>query len=442
MNSVIKTVLGSRRVSTLVALSLAFGLVGCDTGELLQVDLPGNVTAGDIENPFLAATVRVSAIGDFEWAWDEYVDFAAGHSDEYVQSSGNFTGRRLQLRDIPGDLPQYQDNIFGRLHRARFMLEEHFSRLATFSDSEVPNRIQYQAEMRTYGGFIYVAFGEGFCGTPLNGDGVVRTPDQLLQIAIDQFTEAIPLAKAAGGARGQALEQAALIGRARAYLDLDQYASAIADAQAIADDPSLDFYATREYGENRRANSMANRNELDTNQQSTVAPSYRDVQWKGVSDPRVNATNTGLIGHDNATIVWRHDKTPETFTAGASQDVIIASSREAKLFIAEASALSNDLTTAIGILNDFHTAAGIPSVDATDLPTQEDVVRHVIEERRRELYVEGGHRQRDHLRWRGTQYNIPYLGEAGSDHPNGIDDQGQIYGSTTCFVVAQNEQLG
>ena len=142
---------------------------------------------------------------------------------------------------------------------------------------------------------------------------------------------------------GQALEQAALIGRARAYLDLDQYASAIADAQSIADDPSLDFYATREYSENRRANSMANRNELDTNQQSTVAPSYRDVQWKGVSDPRVNVMNTGLIGHDNATIVWRHDKTPETFTAGASQDVIIASSREAKLFIAEASALTTTL---------------------------------------------------------------------------------------------------
>ena len=119
MNSVIQVVLASRRVCALVALSVTLGLTGCDTAELLNVDLPGNVTADDIEEASLAGTMRVSAIGDFEWAWDEYVDFAAGHSDEYIQSSGNFTGRRLQLRDIPADLPQYQSNIFGRLHRAR-----------------------------------------------------------------------------------------------------------------------------------------------------------------------------------------------------------------------------------------------------------------------------------------------------------------------------------
>lgn len=441
MNRVLGRVSGSWRVRTLVALSLAIGLGGCDTAKLLDVDLPGNVTADDVENVDLANVVRVSAIGDFEWAWDEYVDFAAKHSDEYIQSSGNFTGRRLQLRDIPGNLPAYQDNIFGRLHRARVMLESNFDRLQTFSEADVPNRAQYLAEMRTYGGFIYVAFGEGFCGTPLDGDGVVRTPEQLLQIAADQFTEASALAGALGTTRGQALVQAALIGRARAYLGLQQYANAITDAQAVVDDPALDFYATRESGENRRENSMANTNELDTNQQSTVAPSYRDVRWQGVLDPRVNAINTGLIGHDNATIVWRHDKTPELFSAGAGQDVIVASSREARLIIAEASALMDDLPTAIGILDDFHSAAGIPPVTALDLPTQDDVIRHVIQERQRELFVEGGHRQRDHLRWRGTTYEIPYLGEAGSDHPAGVDQHGQVYGNTTCFVVAQNEQV-
>jgi hypothetical protein len=442
MNRVIEMVPWSRRVRGLVALSVALGLGGCDTAELLEVDLPGNVTASDIEDPGLAATMRVSAIGDFEWAWDEYVDFAAKHSDEYIQSSGNFTGRRLQLRDIPANLPRYQVNVFGRLHRARVMLESNFDRLQTFSDADVPNRTQYLAEMRAYGGFIYVVFGEGFCGTPLNGDGVVRTSDQLLEIAVDQFTEALSIAGALGTGRSQELVQAARIGRARAYLDLQQYPNAIADAQSIVDDTGLDFYATREYGENRRENSMANTNELDTNQQSTVAPSYRDLQWKGVADPRVTVMETGLIGHDNATIVWRHNKTPESFAAGAAQDVIIASSREARMIIAEASAMAGDLATAIGILNDFHTAAGIPPVTAEDLPTQDDVIRHVIEERRREFFVEGGHRHRDHLRWRGTPFNIPYLGEAGSDHPNGVDQYGQVYGTTTCFPVAQNEQVG
>ena len=437
MNRVMEMVLASRRACVLVALSATLGLVACDLQKLLEVDLPGNVTADDIENPDLAGTMRVSAIGDFEWAWDEYVDFAAAHSDEYIQSSGNFTGRRLVLRDITADLPQYQSNIFGRLHRARFQLESHFDRLGAFTDAEVPTRTMWQAEMRTYGGFIYLAFGEGFCGTPLDGDGVVRTPDQLLGIAVTQFTEALSLAEQVGRAD---LVNAARIGRARAYVDLKDYSNAILDAEKVVE--GLDLYATRESGEGRRSNSMANRNSLQTSRQSSVAPSFQDLRWKGVADPRVNVTLTGFSGHDGATLVWRHDKTPESATAGAGQDVIVASYREAQMIIAEASALTNDLPKAIGILNDFHTAAEIPPVDAVDLPTQDDVIRHVIEERKREFFVEGAHRQRDHLRWRGTAFNVPYLGEAGSDHPDGIDHQGQIYGSTTCFPVAQNEQLG
>jgi len=289
--------------------------------------------------------------------------------------------------------------------------------------------------MRAYGAFIYMTFGEGFCGTPLNGDNQVRTPDELLQIAVDQFTEAITLATAVGR---DDLVAAARIGRARAYLDLDDLDAAIADAEMVTD-IEFEFLATREQGEGRRENSMANRNELDTNQQSTVAPSYRAVEWKGVPDPRVHVVNTGFVGHDNSTIVWRHDKTPEQ--GGEGQDVIIASGREAQLIIAEAAALDGDLPRARAILDAFHTRAGIPAVLEADIPTQEDVIRHVIEERRRELFVEGGHRQRDHLRWRGTEYEIPYLGEPGSDHPNGVEQAGQPYGDTTCFPVARNEQL-
>lgn len=419
----------------MLVLAAGLTLAGCDVNELLEVELPGNVTAGDIESPGLAATVRVSAIGDFEWAWDSYVDFAARHSDEYMHSSGNFTTRRQMLRDIPPDLTAYQNNIFGRWHRARFMLESNYARLDTFTDEQVPLRRQYMAEMRTYGGFVYIAFGEGFCGTPLDGDGQVRTPAQLLQIAIEQFTEAIDLATEVGR---NDLVQAAYIGRARAHLGLENYDEAIADAEMV---PNVDFrfLATRTSGEGRRENTNANTNELVTNQPATVAPSYRDVRWKDVADPRVHVMNTGFVGHDNSTIVWRHDKTPPQ--GGEGQPVIIASGREALMIIAEAEAVAGDIDRAREILNGFHTRAGIPDVTEADIPTRADVIRHVIETRRREFFVEGGHRQRDHLRWRGTEFEIPYLGEPGSDHPDGVDQYGQPYGTTTCFPVAQNEQV-
>ena len=77
MNRVMEMALASRRACVLVALSAARGLAGCDTAGLLPVDLPGDVTAENVENPDLANTSRVSAIGDFAWVWGVYVDFAA-----------------------------------------------------------------------------------------------------------------------------------------------------------------------------------------------------------------------------------------------------------------------------------------------------------------------------------------------------------------------------
>ena len=74
-----------------------------------------------------------------------------------------------------------------------------------------------------------------------------------------------------------------------------------------------------------------------------------------------------------------------------------------------------------------------------NIPTQDDGIRHVIEERRREFFVEGGHRLWDHLRWRGTQFQIVFLGEAGSDHPDGVAQDGSPYGTTTCFPVPNVE---
>ena len=57
------------------------------------------------------------------------------------------------------------------------------------------------------------------------------------------------------------------------------------------------------------------------------------------------------------------------------------------------------------------------------------------------LFPEGGHRLNDHLRFRGTPYNVPFKGEAGSFDPNGVDRTGLPYGSTTCFPLPIVERV-
>jgi len=56
--------------------------------------------------------------------------------------------------------------------------------------------------------------------------------------------------------------------------------------------------------------------------------------------------------------------------------------------------------------------------------------------------AEGGHRLNDMLRYRGTPFNIPFKGEPGSVHPNGVDQTGDVYGETTCFPLPTVEQDG
>jgi hypothetical protein len=90
----------------------------------------------------------------------------------------------------------------------------------------------------------------------------------------------------------------------------------------------------------------------------------------------------------------------------------------------------------------MHTAAGIPGYDPAGTDTQDQVITQVIEERRRELFTEGGHRLNDQLRFRGTSFNIPFKGEPGSIHPNGVDATGLPYGSTTCFPLPTVERIG
>ncbi len=179
---------------------------------------------------------------------------------------------------------------------------------------------------------------------------------------------------------------------------------------------------------------------------ASVADHYRDLtvdaqgnhtQASGTPDPRVNVTTDGTQCFDFATVHYYHDK----YTSRGGP-VPIASYKEAQLIVAEAAARSGDLATARQIINDRHALAGLPLWDQAGTATQDEVIAHVIDERARELFVEGGHRLNDMLRWQGTQFEIPFLGEPGSIHPNGVDQTGAEYGSVTCFPLPLVEEQG
>ena len=429
-------------------LALVLTVGACDTDALLEVDLPGRVSEGALNDPRLAETLVNSVIADVECAWDNYVAAAAHHSDEWIASSGNSTMARWGLRDIP---PTFQSmatggcgasyGLFTPLHGARFQAESNYDLISAFDDAEVPQKTEFLAKIRAYGAWPLVAFSEGFCGTPLDGEAQVRTPTELAALAEQKFTEAMGLASQAGLADIATMAQ---VGRARARLTQGDYAGVIADAEGVPVD--FLFVATRDNAPADRQNAhyeAINGVAADDAAQkhATVAPNYRALEWMGVPDPRVEVEWDGTLGFDFFTRHYRHNKANSFDTP-----TMMASGREAQLLLAEAYAMTNRLDDAVAILNDRHVRAGLPEITRADLPTEADVIAHLIEERRREFFSEGGHRLHDHLRWRGTAYNVPFLGEPGSIHPGGrlLDPETgaplREYEDATCFPVPTVEQ--
>ena len=424
------------------------GAAGCDG--LLDVEIPGRVVEEDLESPGLSQTFVNSVIADVECAWDNYVAAASHHSDEWVATTGNGNMLAWGLRNV-GSAGSYASGEcesrygpFAALHKARFQAGENFERIRAFPDPDVPDKALYLATIQAYAGWPLIAFGEGFCGTPIGGDGPVFEPSELLAMAETVFTDAVVRTEAAGLSE---LAMLARIGRARARLGLGMYEEAISDAALVP--AGFVHLVSRDPVPDDRANThvaSVNGTAADGAGQkhATIAPDLRVLDWKGVSDPRIGAFFDGTMGQDGVTPHWRHDK-----AVSLGSPTVLASWREAQLILAEAYAMTDRLPESIQVLDSFHAAAGLPPVTATDLPTRDDVIRHLLEERRRELFAEGGHRLRDHLRWRGTDFQVPFLGEPGSIHPDGIwldPDTGVPgsldYGSATCFPVPAVEGTG
>lgn len=428
-----------RRLAAALLWSVSVAMTACNFDEVLDVHVPGRVREDALNDPSLAATNVASVISDLECAWNNYVAAAALISDEFVQASGNLNQRNWASRRITPDEPTMAQGtcrtaygIYTTLHTARFQAEDIFKRVDALPDATTPNKTAFKAIVRAYGAYALVALAEGFCEMAIDG-GPLMTPAQVLELAEQKFTEAIALATQANNTD---ILNMALVGRARVRLDRRNYAGALEDALKVP--LSYSKFATRDDSDLRRYDALCEFITCSQGRNATVAPNYRNITWNGVPDPRVAVTTIGQLAFDNATIHYF----PTNKHTTRRYPLLLASGREARLFIAEASARTGDLTRARQLINQMHTEAGIPVYDPGNIDTQSQVIAQVIEERRREFFTEGGHRLNDHLRFRGTEWNIPFKGEPGSIYPNGVDGTGLPYGTTTCFPLPTVERIG
>jgi len=402
---------GSRLARGLAAALLApLALGACDS--LLEVSVPGSATEAEFENPALARTILVAALGEFECSFAQYITTTGILAAEVESTTGlratNIWNSRLdELDNVMGACTTTRAadgfGFWAPMQTARYLADDGYRRITEYPAAEVPNRERKLAELSAYGGYAYLLLAEGHCEMAADG-GPLMTRADGFRVAEERFTRALPHADAASNT---SIRNMALVGRARARLNLGDSQGALADARNVPDGfvREVGFSSSQVRRENRWPSITI------TSRRLSVKPTYRGLTVSGEPDVRVPSM-VNAVGEDGSTVFHQQRK-----YVNHTDNVPLSSWMEAQFIIAEV----EGGTAAVDAINRIRAHFNLP--EYTGSGSLEDI----IEERRRTFWLDG-HRLGDMLR-----YNIPF--------EQGISSRGDAYGGTTCIALPRNERL-
>jgi hypothetical protein len=407
----------------------AVALAACSDLTTLTQSNPGSLSTASVYTPVNAQLIVNGAISDFECAFSRYVIGSGVFTDELanaISQSANYDyDRRTLTTNASYGTGQcsganQQPAIYTTLSIARRSADTAIAKLQGWTDAQMPtgvNRTKLIGQSFAYVGYSLVLMGEGMCTAAINL-GPELKPADVFALAKTRFDSAVVDATAAADA---ATANLARLGRARALLDLGNAAAAGADAAAI---PAGFVVNMSTDGINLRRENFSFI-AINNSSWATVDPSFRSLTLNGAPDPRVATTNTGKNGTAAGAQLW----TPDKYSA-LTTPMPIARYAEAQLILAESKLAANDLAGAVAAINAARaTHAGLPAYDGTG-QTAAQIMTQLIEERRRELFLEG-HRLGDLRR-----YNLPFAPAAGTAY-----SAGGVYGTQTCFPLPDVERI-
>ncbi|HET7425758.1 MAG TPA: hypothetical protein VFJ50_01875, partial [Gemmatimonadales bacterium] len=339
---------------------------------LLDTEQPNVIDPNSLNTPEAAEGLRLGALADFAFAKDgdgtttqDGLILVAGLlADEFILSTTPPSEQEIDLRSTALVNPGLSD-VYFNLHKARAGSERAAEALQQFLVT--PDESPEIAEMQSIAGYTYLYFGEDFCsGVPFSratGDslafGTPQTTEQIFTAALAKFDSALAhpgLAEDDG-----TITNLALVGRARALLDLARFDEA---AAAAADVPTEFQYVT-EHAE--APLQLQNAIWAYTNQGLwSVADQEggNGLPYVTEQDPRVPAdtvdsdedgfADTGL---DSQTIQYALFKYPD-----ASASVPLADGIEARLIEAEAELRNGAYGAMTAILNTLRQTAIDPAL--------------------------------------------------------------------------------
>ncbi|MQA90746.1 MAG: hypothetical protein GEU90_10985 [Gemmatimonas sp.] len=409
---------GWRRL-VVVGLLLLFPVTGCDAlDELISVDLPGDMEEGDLDDPRLAEVLVNSAQADFECAFPRYVR-QMGIWTLKIQDGGQ--GRPSALNSIrSSSYAFYADHCTGTepnwapLQTSRAQAARAVRLIEGFPEGSVENRAALLGRSRLYEAYSILLLSEAYCGVTVDL-GPLLTRAEGFTIAEDRFTDVLEYAvQVADPEMSSYLTNSALIGRARARLNLGDRAGVVEDASRVEED--FVFYSTHDDVPNRRTNNLYEYFIIGTS--GSIGVKYRPLRFleEGVLDPRVPIVETNRVTGGGANIIWE-----PRFWQSEGDDLRVGTWREAQMMIAEVEGGQ----TAVNIINRLRSDYDLPTFSSTD---PAEITAQVREERMRETFLQGTE-VGDLLRW-------------GGPWPTGFDERGRaIDEANTCVWIPDYEVI-
>lgn len=399
------------------------GTVACTEITSLQESNPGQLSSGIVFTPANAQLIVNSSQGDFECAYNQYIVASGLFMDELANAISQTANFDLDRRSITPSSPYgtstciatQQPGAYTPLAAARAANDTAVAHLQGWTDAQVPNRSKLIGIASAYAGYSLVLLGEGSCTVAINL-GPEQTSAQIFAEAKIRFDTAVAAATRASDAQTLNL---ALLGRARTQLDLGNSAAAATDAALIP--AGFIVSITHDATDLRRRNLVFIHTQLSN---FSSVDGIVQALFAATNDPRIAVTSTGKIGSDGKTLIVFPNK-----DAAATTPQVLARYSEAQLIIAENFANTGNFAGAVTIINTLRSANGQPAFNPPSL-TKPVVVAQIVEERRREFFLEG-HRLGD----------IRRLGLTPSPAPGSPYVNGGTYDVQSCFPLPDVERI-
>jgi tetratricopeptide (TPR) repeat protein len=357
-----------RNGNRLAALAIVGALLTAGCG-LLDTEQPNVIDPNTLNTPEAAEALRLGALADFAFAKDGdgtqtedgLILLSGLLSDEFIHSTTPPSEQEIDQRTTAVVNPNLSDAYFN-LHKARAGSENAAAALQEFLVA--PEESPEIAEMQSIAGFTYVYFGEDFCnGVPFSrssGDstifGTPQTNQQMFELALAKFDSA--LAHPGLSNDDGTITNLALVGRARALLDLGRFDEAADAASSV--DPAFQYVSEHAESPLQLENAIWVYTNLGlwsvANQEGGAGLPYITAE-----DPRVpvdslddNADGVPDFGLDNQTIQYTLQKYPDAIAS-----VVVADGIEAQLIGAEAQLQNSDLGGMTATLNTLRQTVGL-----------------------------------------------------------------------------------